>query len=186
MELWGAAVQAMVKNGSWYGAFIISGVGPGPVFLRGPATPKILKKGDVAVFEIDTLYAGISTQACFALSIGKPCKEVAEMAKFCEELYPYALEQLEKKKTFLEIELDLAERIHNKGWEPITPQIHIYNNSHFMPMQSPPQPGDFFTVHPNCCNTDYTLGSKFGDTVRIDKNGKVERLNKVPPKMNIV
>ncbi len=186
MDLWAAAIQAMVKNGSWYGAFIISGVGPGPVFLRGPATPKTLRKGDVAVFEIDTIYAGISTQACFALSIGKPCQEVAEMAKFCEELYPYTLEQLEKQKTFLEIELDLAERIHKRGWEPITPQIHIYNNSHFMPMQSPPQPGDFFTVHPNCCNKDYTLGSKFGDTVRIDKHGKVERLNKVPPKMNIV
>lgn len=186
MDLWAAAIGTMVKNGSWYGSFVIGAVGPGPVFLRGPASPKVLKKGDVAVFEIDTIYAGISPQACFALSIGKPCKEVAEMARFCEELYPYTLDLLEKKKTFLEIELDLADRIHKRGWEPITPQIHLYNNSYAMPMKSPAQPGDFFTVHPNCCNKDYTLGAKFGDAVRIDKNGKVERLNKVPPKLNII
>ena len=177
-ELWAAAANAIIKNGGWYASFMIGAVGPGPVFLRAPATSKTLKKGDIAVFEIDTIYGGISPQACFAVSLGQPRKDVEEMAKFCEELYPYTLEQLEKKKTFLEIELDLAKRIHERGYEPITPQIHRYNASFFMPMRSPPQPGDYFTVHPNCCNKEYTAGAKFGDAVRITKDGKVERWQK--------
>ena len=185
-ELWAAVESAIIRNDGWYASFIIGGTGVGPVFLRAPAANKILKKGDVAVFEIDTIYGGISPQACFAVSIGKPRKDVAEMAKLCEELYPYALEQIEKKKTFLEIEQDLAARIHKAGYEPITPQIHLYNNAYLMPMNSPAQPGDYFTVHPNCCNKEYTVGSKFGDAVHITKDGKVERLNKVPPKLNIV
>ena len=55
-----------------------------------------------------------------------------------------------------------------------------------MPMDSPPQPGDYFTVHPNFCNKDYTAGAKFGDTVRIIENGRVERLQKTPAKLNII
>ncbi len=185
-DLWAAAEEAILKNGGWNSHFIIAAVGPGPVFLRAPSTHKVLKKGDVAVFEIDTIYAGISPQACFALSIGKPRAEVAKMGKLVEELYPYTLEQLEKQKTFLEIEQDLSNRIHKAGYEPITPQVHRYNNSYLMPMQSPPQPGDYFTVHPNCCNKDYSLGAKFGDAVRITKEGKVERLNKIEAKLHTV
>lgn len=185
-DLWAAAEEVIIKNGSWNAHFMIGAVGPGPVFLRAPATPKILKKGDVVVFEMDTIYAGISPQVCFALSIGQPRQEVGKMAKLVEELYPYTLEQLEKKKTFLEIEQNLSDLIHKAGYEPITPQVHRYNNSYFMPMESPAQPGDYFTVHPNCCNKDYTLGAKFGDAVRINKEGKVERLNKISPKLHII
>ena len=185
-DLWAAAEEVIIKNGSWNAHFMIGAVGPGPVFLRAPATPKILKKGDVVVFELDTIYAGISPQVCFALSIGQPSQEVSKMAKLVEELYPYTLEQLEKKKTFLEIEQNLSDLIHKAGYEPITPQVHRYNNSYLMPMKSPPQQGDYFTVHPNCCNKDYTLGAKFGDAVRINKEGKVQRLNKISPKLHII
>ncbi|MFC1868909.1 M24 family metallopeptidase [Thermodesulfobacteriota bacterium] len=185
-ELWAEAEHAIIKNGGWYGHFMIGAVGPSPVFLRGPATFKTLRQGDVVIFEIDTIYAGIMPQACFALSIGRPREDVEKMFKFCEELYPYTLEQLNKKRTFMDIDVDLNDRIHAKGYEPITPHIHLYNLSYAMPMQSPPQPGDFFTVHPNCCNSEYSAGAKFGDAVRINKDGKVERLNKVPAKLNIV
>jgi Xaa-Pro dipeptidase len=185
-ELWAAVASAIIKNGGWYASFMIGGVGPGPVFLRAPATHKTLKKGDVAMFEVDSIYGGISPQVCFALSLGRPRKDVAEMYKLCEELYPYTLEQLEKNLTFAEIEMDLANRIHKAGYEPITPQIHRYNNSYSMPMQIPPQRGDYFTVHPNCCNKEYSAGAKFGDAIRITPEGKVERLNKVPAKLHII
>ncbi len=186
LELWAACESAIIKSGAWNSHFVIGGAGVGPVFLRAPSTFKTLKKGDVAQFEIDAIYGGVSPQVCFSLSAGKPRKDVQEMANLCEELYVSALEQLEKKRTFLEIELDLANRIHKAGWEPITPQIHCYNCSYAMPMQSPAQPGDYFTVHPNCCNKDYTVGAKFGDVVHITKDGKVERLNKTPAKLNII
>jgi Xaa-Pro aminopeptidase len=185
-ELWAAAESAIIRNEGWYGSFMIAGSGPGPVFLRAPAAPRILNKGDVAVFEVDTIYGGISPQVCFALSIGQPCRDVARMYKLCQELYPHALEQLEKKKTFIDIEMDLANRIHQAGYEPITPQIHRYNNSYSMPMQLPPQPGDYFTVHPNCCLKDYSVGAKFGDAIRITAEGKVERLNKTPARLHII
>ena len=185
-ELWAEAEHRIIMNGGWYAHFMIAAAGPGPLFLRAPATYKTLKQGDVVVFEINGIYAGIVTQACFALSLGRPREDVEKMYKFCEELYPYTLEQLEKKRTFMEIDVDLNERIHKAGYEPNTPHIHLYNLSYAMPMQSPPLPGDFFTVHPNCCNKEYTAGAKFGDAVRITKEGKVERLNKVPAKLNIV
>lgn len=86
----------------------------------------------------------------------------------------------------MDIELDLAHRIHSAGYEPMTPQIHLYNMSGIMPMESPPQPGDYFVVHPNVCNKDYTAGAKFGDAVRITKDGKVERLQRTPAKLNII
>jgi len=185
-ELWAAAEHAIIKNGGWYAQFMIAAAGPNPVFLRAPATFKTLQAGDVVMFEVDTIYGGISPQACYALSIGRPRKDVEEMFKLCEELYPYTIEQLEKKRTFGEIERDLADRIHKAGYEPSTPQIHRYNASYFMPMQSPALPGDFFTMHPNCCNKEYTAGAKCGDAIRITKEGKVERLNKVPAKLNII
>ena len=108
------------------------------------------------------------------------------MFGFCKELYDYSLGELEKERTFMDIELDLAQRIHKAGYEPMTPQIHIYNQSTTMPMGSPPQPGDYFTVHPNVCNREYTAGAKLGDAVRITKDGKVERLQKFPAILNVV
>jgi hypothetical protein len=72
------------------------------------------------------------------------------------------------------------------GYEPMTPQIHIYNQSVTMPMDSHPLPGDYFTVHPCFCNKNYTAGAKFGETVRINKDGKVMRLQKTPAKLNII
>ena len=185
-ELWAEAERTIIRNGGWYAHFMIAAAGPGPLFLRAPATHKTLKQGDVVIFEVDAIYAGVSTQACFALSIGRPREDVEKMYKFCEELYPYTLEQLEKKRTFMEIDVGLNNRIHQAGYEPNTPHVHLYNLSYTMPMQSPPLPGDFFTVHPNCCNKEFTAGAKFGDAVRITKEGKVERLNKVPAKLNIV
>ena len=108
------------------------------------------------------------------------------MFEFCKELYPFSLGELEKKRTFLDIEQDLGSRIHDAGYEPMTPQIHRYNMSGVMPMSSPPRPGDYFTVHPNVCTKDYTASAKFGDAVRITKEGKVERLQKTPAKLHVV
>ena len=68
----------------------------------------------------------------------------------------------------------------------MTPQIHIYNMSGVMPMNSPAQPGDYFTVHPNMANKNFSKGAKFGDTVWIAKNGRVERLQKTPAMLNII
>ena len=76
--------------------------------------------------------------------------------------------------------------IHSAGYEPMTPQIHVYNMSVDMPSEILPQPGDYFTVHPNFCNKEYSIGAKFGDTVRIDEHGKVERLQATPAKLNII
>lgn len=53
-------------------------------------------------------------------------------------------------------------------------------------MDSPPHPGDNFTVHPNVGNKDYTAGAKFGDTVRIKKDGTVERMQTIPARLNIL
>ena len=108
------------------------------------------------------------------------------MFKFCKDLYYYSLAELEKKRTFLEIETSLVRRIHRAGYEPMTPQIHRYNMSIVMPMESVPQPGDYFTVHPNVCNKDYTLGAKVGDSVRMAKDGRMERLQKTSPILNII
>ena len=160
--------------------------GPRPTFPRAPTSHNILNPRDVVVFEIDVNYGGITSQICYALSLGRPKREVEEMFEFCKELYHLSLVELEKNRTFMEIELDLASRIHDAGYEPMTPQIHMYNMSVTMPMGSPPQPGDYFTVHPNVCNKDYTAGAKFGDAVRITKEGKVERLQTTPAKLNII
>ena len=184
-ELWAAAEQAIIRNGGWYPHFMLATSGPTPTFPRAPASHNTLAPGDVVIFEINAIYAGISCQICYALSLGQPMREVGEMFEFCKELYHFSLAELEKKRTFMDIELDLARRIHDAGYEPMTPQIHIYNQSGTMPMDSPPQPGDYFTVHPNFCDKEYTVGAKFGDTVRIIEDGRVERLQKTPAKLNI-
>ncbi len=183
-ELWAAAEQAIVKNGGWYGHFMLATSGPSPTFLRAPASHNAMAPGDVIMYEINVVYGGVSPQSCYALSLGRPKKEVEKMFDFCEELYQFALVELEKNRKFIEIELDLADRIHGAGYEPMTPQMHVYNMSGFMPMDSLPQLGDYFTVHPNVCNKNYTAGAKLGDAVRITKNGKVERLQKTPAKLN--
>ena len=186
LELWAAAEQAIVNNGGWYPHFMLATSGPSPIFPRAPASHNTLNPGDVVIFEINVTYGGISCQICYALSLGRPKKEVEEMYDFCRELYQFSLAELEKKRTFMDVELGLAQRIHDAGYEPMTPQIHIYNQSVAMPMDSPPQPGDYFTVHPNFCNKDYTEGAKLGDSVRITKEGKVERLQKTPAKLNVI
>ena len=185
-ELWAASEHAILKNGGWIGHFVLATSGPNPTFPRAPASHYALKMGDVVIFEINVVYGGIACQICYALSLGRPKREVEEMYELCQELYPFALAELEKNRTFMDIELDLSRRIRDAGYEPMTPQIHIYNQAVVMPMDSPPQPGDYFTVHPNLANKNYTAGAKFGDAVRITKDGKVERLQKTPAKLNII
>jgi Xaa-Pro dipeptidase len=185
-ELWAAAEQAIIKNGGWYPHFMLATSGPRPTFPRAPASHNILNPGDVVIFEIDVNYGGVTSQICYALSLGPPQREIEEMFEFCKELYHLSLTELGKHRTFMDIETDLVSRIHDAGYEPMTPQIHMYNMSVAMPMSSPPQPGDYFTVHPNVCSKDYTAGAKFGDTVRITKEGKVERLQTTQAKLNII
>lgn len=185
-ELWAAAEQAIIKNGGWYSHFMIATSGPSPTFLRAPAAHNTLTPGDIVMFEINDIYGGVSPQISYALSLGRPKREIEEMFKLCEELYHFSLAELEKNRTFMDIELDLAQQIHDAGYEPMTPQIHRYNMAIAMPMGSPPQPGDYFIVHPNMCNKDYTAGAKLGDTVRITKDGSVERLHTTPAKLNII
>ena len=138
------------------------------------------------MFELNVTYGGITPQISYALSLGRPEREVEEMFAFCRELYDYSLVELEKKRTFMDIEQDLNSRLHGAGYEPMTPQIHRYNMSGTMPMGSPPQPGDYFTVHPNVCSKDYTASAKFGDAVRITKEGKVEKLHRTPVQLKII
>ena len=185
-ELWAAAEYAILKNGGWYPHNMFVTSSPGPLFPRGPASHRLLEIGDITIFEINGTYGGVSPQICYALSLGSPKKEVREMFDLCEELYDYALAELEKQRTFADIELDLATRIHKIGYEPMTPQMHIYNMAVTMPMDGKPQPGDYFTVHPNLCDQDYTRGAKVGDPVRISTGRKVERLQRTPPKLHIV
>ena len=49
------------------------------------------------------------------------------MYNFVEELYQFSLEEHGKKKNFGDVEQGLVDRIHAAGYEPMTPQIHIYN-----------------------------------------------------------
>jgi len=185
-ELWAAAEETIIKNGGWYPHFMLATSGSSPIFPRAPASHNVLHRGDVVLFEIDANYGGITSQISYALSLGRPKSEVEEMFNLCRELYDYSLSELEKDRTFLDIETDLASRIHDAGYEPMTPQIHMYNMSVAMPMDSPPQPGDHFTVHPNVCNKDYTGGAKVGDTIRMTPGGKVERLQTTPAKLNVI
>jgi Xaa-Pro aminopeptidase len=185
-EVWAIAEHSMIKNQGWNAHFMIGRTGPSPVFMRAPAANRTLNRGDIVLFEINSVYAGISPQISWALSLGQPAKEVAEMFAFCEQLYSFGIAELEKDKTYMDIELALAGRIHKAGYEPLTPQIHRYTMANIMPMNVTPQPGDYFTFHPNLTNKGYTAAAKFGDVIRINRDKKVERLNKVPAKLNII
>lgn len=185
-ELWAVAEQAIIRNGGWYGHFMLVTSGPNPTFPKAPASYNTLDKGDVVILELHAIYGGVSPQCCYALSLNHPRRDVERMFEFCKELYDFSLVELEKNRTFLDIESDLAKRIHSAGYEPMTPQIHVYNMSVRTPMNSSPQPGDYFTVHPNICNKDFSAGAKFGDAVRITKDGKVERLVSTPARLNII
>ena len=184
--LWAAAAQTLVLNGSWYGYFLIGTSGPNPTFLRGPASTHPLKEGDVVLFEADTIVGGVAPQMMYSFSLGKPDRDVGAMFQLCEELYHYALAELEKEKTYYDIEMDLVQRIHKAGYEPMTPQIHRFNMSIIMPTNVRPQPGDYFTLHPNISNKDYSAGAKVGDEVRITSEGKAQRLMQTPAKLNIL
>jgi Xaa-Pro aminopeptidase len=185
-DLWAVAEEVIISNGGWFPHFMLVTAGPRPTFTRAPASHYRLQMGDIIIFETNVIYGGVLAQICYALSLGKPEKQVSEMFDFCGELYGLALAELEKNRTFGDIEDDLVKRIHHAGFEPMTPQIHVYNMGTDIPADSPPQPGDYFTVHPNFCTRDFTSGAKFGDAVRIDAGGKVERLQKTPAKLNIV
>lgn len=185
-ELWAVAEQAIINNRGWYPHFMLATSGPSPTFMRAPASHNTLNLGDAVIFEINVTYGGVSPQISYALSLGRPKREIEEMFEFCKELYDFSLVELEKSRTFMDIEIDLVHRIHSAGYEPMTPQMHLYNMSGIMPMGSPPQPGDYFTVHPNVCNNDYTAGAKLGDAVRIRTDGRVERLQATPAKLNII
>jgi Xaa-Pro aminopeptidase len=185
-ELCAAAEQAIINNGGWHHHFMLSTSGPSPIFQRAPASHYALQKGDVVLFEFTCTYAGFEPQCAFALSIGHPKKEIERMFELCEELYHFSLAELGKKRTFADIEKDLFSRMHKVGYEPMTPQIHVYNISQHMPMDCPAQPGDYFVVHPNVRTKDFTAGAKFGNTVHIAKDGKAVSLQTTPPKLNIV
>ncbi|MCL5961412.1 MAG: M24 family metallopeptidase [Chloroflexi bacterium] len=185
-ELWAAAEKAILENGAFYAHFMISTSGPAPTFLRAPASTTRLNPGDVVMFEVNVVCGAVDPQISYALSLGRPRRDVEEMFKFCEGLYEYSLVELEKNRTFMDIEVDLVNRIHAAGYEPVTPQIHRYNASGAFPAGSPPQPGDYFTVHPNVANKEYTASGKVGDPVRMTKAGKIERLQKTPAKLNII
>jgi Xaa-Pro aminopeptidase len=185
-DLWATLESSLIKNGGWYGHFILATSGPNPTFLRAPASQNVLHKGDVVMFEIDPVYAGIMPQTAYSLSLGRPNTRVQKMFDICDSLYAFAIEELEKKRTFDDIEKDLVQRIQNAGYLPMTPQIHYFNLAVVMPAGSRPLPGDYFTIHPNICTTDYTAGAKFGDLVRVSQTGKVKSLLQVPAKLNII
>lgn len=186
LDLWAEAEYVIVKNGGWPGHNIIVTTAPRPIFPRTPPSHRKLMPGDVGIFEVNVAYGGLHPQTCYAISLGEPQKEVMDMFKFCEELYQFSLAELEKQRRYIDIELALAQRIHDAGFEPTTPQIHIFNMAVDLPMDSLPQPGDYFTVHPNFSDPSYTVSAKMGDCVRINKDGKVERLNKPPARLNVI
>lgn len=185
-ELWAAAEKAIIENGGWLPHFLMVAAGPSPIFPRAPAGHYKLKKGDLIMFENNVVYGGILSQICFTLSLGRPEKNTARMYDFVDELYELSISEHEKKKNCGDIEQGLMDRIHAAGYEPMTPQIHIYNQSVDMPADSPAQPGDYFIVHPNICTRDFRGGAKFGDTVRVGQDGKLERLQKTPARLHII
>ncbi len=185
-DLWAVAEKAIIENGGWYPHFMLVTSGPSPIFPRAPASYYKLNMGDIIIFEINVIYGGILSQICYALSLGRPDKQSEKMYDFVQELYQYSLEEHGKKRNCGDIEMALTDKIHDAGYEPMTPQIHIYNQAVPMPEDSPAQPGDYFIVHPNFCDRNYTVGAKFGDTIRIDKDGKVERLQNTPAKLNVI
>jgi Xaa-Pro aminopeptidase len=185
-DLWAEIEYVIIKNGGWPHHNMLITTAPRPIFPRIPPSHRKLAQGDVGIFEVNVSYGGLHPQTCYAISLGDPQKEVQQMYKFCEELYQFALVELEKQSRYIDIELALAKRIHDAGFEPTTPQIHIFNMAVDLPLENIPQPGDYFTVHPNFSNPEFTMSAKCGDCVRINKNGKVERLNKPLACLNIV
>jgi len=185
-DMWGVAENEILRQGGWYAHFMLGTSGPAPTFHRQPPSQNVINKGDIVTFELNVTYGGVTPQVSFALCLGKPRNDVEEMYKLCDDLYKLEFEEIEKKKTFYEVEKAVVSRIHEAGYQPMTPQLHIYNMSQTMPATIPAQPGDYFTIHPAVCKKDYTAGAKFGDVVHITSKGKVERLNKIPAKLNII
>jgi hypothetical protein len=138
------------------------------------------------MFETNVIYGGVLSQIAYTLSLGRPQPQIISIFDFCSELYQFALTELEKHRTFGDIEKDIVDKVHRAGYEPMTPQMHIYNASGSMPPGSPAKPGDYFTVHPNFANKDFTMGAKFGDCVRMTKEGKIQRMQKTPARLNII
>ena len=184
-ELWATVDYEIIKRGGWpfHEMFITSG--PRPSFPRVPPSHRTLDPGDVVVFEINSTYGGVNPQSCFACSLGPPTNEVKVMFAFCEELYRFSLTELDKQRTFMEIEQELIKRIRSSGYEPMTPQIHVFNMSMVMPMEDMPKPGDYFTVHPNIADPKYAVGAKLGDAIRISEDGRPERLQKTEARLHI-
>lgn len=185
-ELWATVDHELVKRGGWpfHEMFVTSG--PRPSFPRVPPSQRILEPGDVVVFEVNSAYGGVNPQSCFACSLGSPANDVQTMFALCQELYGFALTELGKQRTFMEIEQELIQRIRSCGYEPMTPQIHVFNMAMVMPMAARPKPGDYFTVHPNMADPKYTVGAKLGDAVRISKEGYPQRLQKTEAKLHVV
>jgi len=186
LDIWAAAEHSFIKNGCWYPHFFIGASGPGPTFSRGPASHNILKKGDVIIFEANSVYAGVTTQVAWALSIGSPKKEVEDMYGFCLELYQWGLKEFEKDQLYGKTARAMVDRIRGAGYEPMTPQFHQYNFSQVQPNDITPQPGDYYILHPNFATKDYSLGAKCGNMVRITSERKVEILKKIPAKLHII
>lgn len=185
-ELWAISEGVILKNGGWFPHFMLVTSGPRPTFVRAPASDHKLNAGDIVMFETNVIYGGVLSQIAYTLSLGKPQPQIVTMFDFCSELYQFALTELQKYRKFGDIEKDIVDRIHKAGFEPMTPQMHIYNASGSMPAGSPAKPGDYFTVHPNFSNKDFTAGAKFGDCVCMTKAGKIQRLQKTPAKLNII
>jgi hypothetical protein len=139
-------------------------------FCRAPV-PTTTQSGDIVMFETNVIYGESASQIAYTLSLGRPI-QIEKMFDFCGELYLYALAELEKKRNFGDIERSLVDRIRGAGYEPMTPQMHVYNMGTEMPASMSPQPGDYFTVHPNFCLNDFTAG-QVGDAFALIT--KVER-----------
>ena len=155
-----------------------------PGISAAPASHNIINRGDVVMFEVNVTYGGITPQMVYSLSLGRPSPDLERMFKLCEELYDFSLEEAKQKQDFHRDRAGPLFLQHAAGYEPMTPQIHRYNLSGAMPMDSRPQPGDFFTVHPNMCDKDFTLAAKVGDQVRITQDCRVERLQATPARLN--
>ncbi len=143
-ELWAEIEYAILKNGGWPSHNMIITTAPRPIFPRIPPSHRKLAKGDIGIFEVNSSYAGLHPQTCYAISLGEPEKKEKDMFKFCADLYQIALAELEKKSRYIDIELGLAKRIHDAGFEPTTPQIHIFNMAVDLPMESIPTAGRLF------------------------------------------
>ncbi len=186
LDLWAEVEYTILKNGGWANHNMLITTAQEPLFPRVPASHRRILAGDVGIFEIICSYGGVTPQTCYAVSLGEPQKEVRKMFDFCEGLYQFSITELNKKRLFKDIEGDLGKHIHSAGYEPMTPQIHVYNMSMEIPMESQPQPGDYFTVHPNIVDPTYSRGAKLGDIVRINKDGKAELLQNIPAQLNVV